>query len=271
MMKSMKCKKLCVILITLILLVSAAGCGKKNEYSAVKDDYISSYDKNTIIMNTSGDILEISVDDYNGVSFDYSQLVDYIKSEVEAYNKKVGGEKISFLQYGEKDGIVKSALLYNDFDSYNEFNNMNVTFSLYNAEYCDSIANEEFAKTHAAVAVSTDISDEDEEISDDQLAEAGLTRDEYEKRKAEQQQEQAEGKAPDVVTATFTDASSKETVDSSEITDGSIMMFTVPNAIDIKLDGGKFLYYNNHAVLSEDGVMSTDGEGTAIVVFKMNY
>ena len=49
------------------------------------------------------------------------------------------------------------------------------------------------------------------------------------------------------------------------------MMFTVPNAIDIKLDGGKFLYMNSHAAFLEDGTVRTDGNGTAIVVFVMSY
>ncbi len=264
-------KMITAVLTALALLTALVGCGKKdNEYNITNKDYFSDYDTDTIIMDENGDILEISIDDYSDVTFDYSGLSDYIKNEVKAYNDKAGAEKISFVQFDNNDGIVKSAIIYNDFDSYNDFNNMNVTFSLYNEEYCNEIANEEFVKLNAA-SMSDETEETDEEVSDAELAEAGLTRAEYDDLKREQDKEKEDGKVPEVITATFTDASTNDVVDSSSITDESIMMFTVPGAIDIKLDGGEFLYYNKHAVLDSSGTISTDGEGVAIIVFKMNF
>ena len=257
--------------ILLTFALGLTGCGKqKYEYNAVKEDYLSAYDRDTIIMDNNGDILEISVDDYTDVTFDYSGLSDYIKKEVDDYNAKIGKNKINFLQYGQSDGIVKSAIKYNDFDSYNDFNNMDVKFTLYNEEYCNQIANEEFARKNAAMEAEKDEED-DEEVTDAELAEAGLTREEYEERKEQQRKEKEEGKAPEVVTATFTDAANGEIVDASVVNGKNAMMFTVPNAIDIKLDGGKFLYMNSHAAFLEDGTVRTDGNGTAIVVFIMSY
>ena len=256
-MKLKKWGRLFPVLLLLLLVFTA--CGKKAEDTTAETaeveekDYIGETARNTIKLSPDGNVLEICVEDFSSVSLDENELKEYIRSEVDGYNEKLGVNKISFRQMKIEGKIVKLAISYSDLDTYASFNRMSVKLSSYNAAEADRIAAEEAAK-HKAEERKT----EAPVISDAELAEAGYSAEDLELQTTE------EDKADEEVKAEFTSSSGKS-VGSDEIPSGENLMLVTDERIAVELESGQIQYVNEHATF-QDGAALTDGDGTAVLV-----
>jgi len=245
--------------VLLLLLMGLTSCGRNNEASTTaatevrEKDYIGETARNTIKLSPDGNVLEICVEDFSSVSFEEEELKDYIRSEVDGYNEKLGVNKISFRQMKIEGNIVKLAISYSDLDTYASFNRMSVKLSSYNAGEADRIASEEAAK-HKAEERKT----EAPAISDAELAEAGYSAEDLEIPST------GEDKEDENVKAVFTSSSGKK-VDSDEIPSGENLMLVTDERIAVELESGQIQYVNQHATF-QDGAALTDGDGTAVLV-----
>ncbi len=246
-------KKNCIaVLLGITMLVALASCGRKKEEAteAPDQDYIGSVSENTIILNQSGRIMEIAVEDYSGLTYKPEEVKSFIRNEIDTFNREKGAVKVSFLQMKQEGDVIKTAISYNDIASYNAFNNLDMKLTVYSAETANKVASEEAKKRAAA--------EPKKEISDAELAEAGYDASSMEESEKESLVEEK------AVTAAFKDGSGNA-VGSDAIDVNENMMLITNEKLNIRLEGGKILYGNDHAEVKE-GVARTDGEGTAIVV-----
>jgi hypothetical protein len=238
-----------------ILMACLTACGKKEEPTTAmpEKEYIGNTARNTVRLSSHGNVLEIAVEDYTGVTYNIEELKTYIQSEVDAYNKSVGVNKVSFREIRQEGDIVKTAISYSDLDAYTEFNRMAVTLSSYNAAEADRIAEEEAARFKA---------EEDTEappqISDAELAEAGYDPEQMDQSQMEQLTE------AEKVTAVFYGPEGNQ-VASEKIDSSQNMMLVTTEAISVELEDGRLLYVNEHGKFSDNSII-TDGEGTAVIV-----
>ena len=109
-------------------------------------------------------------------------------------------------------------------------------------------------------------------LSDEELAEAGYTREDVESGALEQNIEGvASGTDAEPVVATFTDASSGAEIVSSDI-DSKYMMFITDQKTAVKFDDGNVLYYTGNASRGRtDKEVICNGEGKTVIVFEFNY
>jgi len=238
-----------------MLMACLTACGKKEEPTTAmpEKEYIGNTARNTVRLSSHGNVLEIAVEDYTGVTYNIEELKTYIQSEVDAYNKSVGVNKVSFREIRQEGDIVKTAISYSDLDAYTEFNRMAVTLSSYNAAEADRIAEEEAARFKA---------EEDTEappqISDAELAEAGYDPEQMDQSQMEQLTE------AEKVTAVFYGPEGNQ-VASEKIDSSQNMMLVTTEAISVELEDGRLLYVNEHGKFSDNSII-TDGEGTAVIV-----
>ncbi len=251
-------RKNCIsVLLMLSLIAVLCACGKKEEATeAPEQDFIGSASENTIEISQSGRILEIAVEDYSGVTYKASELRGFIQGEIDAFNKEKGAAKISFLQMKQEGDLVKTAISYNDVSSYNAFNHVDLKLTVYSAQTANQVAAEE-AKRYAAAEP------EKKTLSEAELAEAGYDASSMEQSEIDSLVEEK------AVTATFSDAGGNK-IGSDAIEVNENMMLVTDQKMNVRLEGGKLLYVNDHATI-RDGIASTDGEGTAIVVLFLGF
>ncbi len=247
--------------ILLLLLVTLTACGKKEENTEAttieirEKDYIGDTARNTIRLSPDGNVLEISVEDFSTITIDEKELKDYIQSEVDGYNTKLGVSKISFRQMKIEGNVVKLAISYSDLETYASFNRMSVKLSAYDAAAADRVAQEEEAK-HQAEERQT----ETPVISDAELAEAGYSPEDL----TEEGQSTESNPVEKIIKASFT-GTAGNMVTSDEIPSGENLMLVTDERIAVELESGQIQYVNQHAVI-QDGDAITDGDGTAIIV-----
>lgn len=257
-----------------LMLGSVVGCGKKVEETNEKIpevNYVGSATSNTLTLYPDGSLMEVACEDYSDANFLYQDLQNYIDTEINSYNQKEGVSKISLLQYQDAFGLIKTAIKYSDFDTYVSFNNMEMKLTAYDVNQADEIAKEE-AEKRLQISSSTDTtSNVKHEISAEELAEAGYSLEQIQAaEEGSAAAELSEGISVEDTVATFTDVDTQKVVKSSEISTDGNMMLIVDEKMDIRLESGKILYTNEHASV-EGGVATTDGSGTAIIVFYVTY
>jgi uncharacterized lipoprotein YehR (DUF1307 family) len=251
-------KATAMLFVTAVLCIGLVGCGKKKEEETLSEtDYIGSTSVDTISLNGDGSILEIACDDYSDVTFDYSDLEQYIQDEISSFNSQNGADKVTLLQYQDVGGVVRAAIQYADWDSYNAFNGTGYTVVDFDAEYCDLLVQK-------ALGLDLEESTEAVEISEEELAEIGMTAEDLEQEAQENQE---------TVTATFTDAVMGGEVDSAEIEAISqagtpYQMICIDSEMTFSVPDSEILYINSHATLEDSHSVSVDGTGTAVIVFK---
>ena len=139
MLKMLRMKKNVIMLLAALMVLCQAGCTVpfrigQSEDEEASFDYTGQYDMDTLIFEKDGHLTEIAVDDYSSENFEYGDLEQYIKNSIDQFNLRESSKKITFLQYSDDNGIIRSAIRYSNVDAYNKFNNFESEFSLYDAE-----------------------------------------------------------------------------------------------------------------------------------------
>jgi len=253
------------IFMIVIMLFSLAGCGKKKEedVEVEKVSYIGDITENTLQFNSDGTLLEISCEDFSGTEVDTSNLEAYIKSEIDTFNAQEGVDKVSFKEYIEENGLVRTAIQFSDIDAFNAFNGMSLEISMYKPDPADEIV-----KAEAASASDAIVTVEAEEINEEELAEAGYDIDDLESLEEEVASE-SDAELPTV--ATFTDASTFDVINSDEINGDSFMMVVTDEPMNYNIKGGKILFFNKYAELVDESTAKATENGRSVIVYKFNY
>lgn len=114
-------KKICLLFTTILLMAVLAGCGNSAQ----------NYDKNTLIINKNGSIVEVAVEDFQDSSVKEDEIESYIEGQISAYRES-SGKKVSKKSIDADDmGQVRLVLNYEDMESYNGFNSLNDTLQDY--------------------------------------------------------------------------------------------------------------------------------------------
>lgn len=258
-----------IFVLCALMCLMLSGCGKKKPQEEEERNYIGNVTQDTITIFGDGSIQEIACDDYSNVSFDYSELEQYIKDSIDEYDQNNGQDKITFLQYSNLDGVVRTAIRYSDIDVYNDFNKTAYRISDYDAAACDSVAQKAVEAELDAVP-EEDTEQDISSMSAEELAEAGLSPEDI------QQEEAVETITQEAVLATFTDASGGGEVNSAQVgenaTGGTLQMIFVDSEIYLSIPDADILYVNGHASLQDAHNAHTDGKGTAIIIYSnINY
>lgn len=268
-MKKNRFRKAAVLLLGAVLCIGLTGCGKSKDKEPEKTDYIGNVTQDTITLYGDGSIIEIACEDYSGVAFDYSDLEQYIKDEVADYNSRAGQDKITFLQYSDEGGVVRTALQYSDMDTYNDFNKTSYWITDYDAALCDELAQAKIKADRKDSETSGGTEGELSAMSEEELAEIGLSAEDLEK------EEVVETISEETVLATFTDAASGSEISSAQIQEASdagtpYKMIRIDSKLYFSLPDGEILYMNSHAAASDPQNAHTDGIGEAIIIYS-NY
>ena len=262
--------KLVAVCLIFVMLLSTASCGKKDENTSDEPveavSVMGDIRENTLKLSPNGSILEIACEDYSGTSVDVTGLEQYIKSEIDKYNSETGTNDVTFTEYKEENGFVRTAISYSNMDAYNDFNALDILVSLYNKDEVDEIAKEYTAsQTDAAVAAPIDTAD----ISEEELAAAGYDLEDLEELE-EEQDIPGISTSTDAV-ATFTDASTKETVKSGDIDNSSYMMIVTSEKYNFVFNGGKVLYTNRFCEALNENTVSASGDGKSIIIYTYEF
>ena len=265
-------KKLSLLFLSVIMMIMISACGKKEEEEAkpeyVRPDIFEGYEQSTLILKQDGSIVEIAIQDYNGSGVDYSQLKTYIEEEVKNANSTLNSDCIALTDYFDDNGVIKAAIHYTDINAYNYFNGTDYILSSYDHEKCDAL-----------VTVPEDEEEDEDkidyaelaELSDEELAEAGFTREDVENALSEESDETASPQDAESIIATFTDAENGQVVDSTDIS-SEYMLFITNNEVDLEFENGDIFYTNNNvSVMSDKKTAVCSGKGWAFIVFKFNY
>lgn len=169
-------------------------------------NYAKQYDKNTLVVNRNGSLVEVSVEDFKDSSVKAEDLSAYIEEQVDNYNSDAGND-IKMVSIDTEDmSHVKLVLSYKNVESYDAFNLLE--YSL------------------------TDVNN---------VEEASLT-------------------------GSFTSAEDKKVNPADIIAEGKGKVLILSEATDVVIKG-TVLYYNDE-VTYKDGVATTSGEKTAVIIFK---
>ena len=266
-------KKIITLVLALTLILSLAACGKTEEEKPeyIRPDIFEGYDESTLVLRADGSILEIAIRDYNSAGIDYSNVKEYITGQIDSANSASGTNNISLTGFTDEAGIVRVAIEYTDINSYNTFNGLDMVLAAYDKDVCDEIARA-YAPIPEAEPV-VEVEDIDwESLSDEELADAGYTREDVENGLLAQNLEEAASVTDAAsIVATFTDATSGAETNSEDI-DPMYMMFITDQNTVVKFEDGDVLYFNSFAEkTSKENEILCSGEGKAVIVFQFNY
>lgn len=101
--------------ILLLALFSAlifvfTGCGKLEELT-----------QNSIIVNKDGSIEVIMVDTFDKNYYNESELMNFVNTEVNAYNQAHGTDKITVGDHSLADGVMTLNMTFADMETYNNY------------------------------------------------------------------------------------------------------------------------------------------------------
>lgn len=106
-------KKISGIIMILMLAAVCTGC----------TNYAEKYSKNTLVVKSSGKIVEVAVEDFKNTKVKAEDLTTYIKEQIDAYNKENGWHCVKQKTLLTDDlKNVKLVIQYKNIDAYNGFN-----------------------------------------------------------------------------------------------------------------------------------------------------
>ena len=184
--KSFTIKKLLAMTLAAAMLTGFSACTNPfeepdpeplTEEAYVAPSLLGDTAENTLVFRSDGTLMEISVEDYNGTDIDVSGLETYIKDSITEYNSSNGANRLSMLEYEERDGVVRTAIQYSDINTYNNFNMVDILIDGYDKDAADEVAQ---AEAEARLKAKPVVKVEELEIDEEALAEAGYSLDDIE-------------------------------------------------------------------------------------------
>lgn len=112
-------KKIILYTTLIFAFIMLAGCSKE-EIFLTSDDVVS----NTLLLKRDGTIYVAIVEDFDKGYYNLAELNEFISSEVEAYNQKVGSKEVTIEELNIKNSKAVMILGYTKLEHYSAFNNI---------------------------------------------------------------------------------------------------------------------------------------------------
>jgi hypothetical protein len=116
-------KKMALCILMLLLIVGTAGCRKEEKFITADEVTV-----NTILAKSNGVLQVATVEDFNKSYYDLNELKKFIAGEIDAYNKKAGGDKITINDVKLRGGKAIMLLTYTGMDQYAAFNGVSAAY-----------------------------------------------------------------------------------------------------------------------------------------------
>lgn len=116
-------KKLALCILMLLVILGTAGCRKEEKF--ITADEVT---ENTILAKSNGILQVATVEDFSKSYYELSELKKFITGEIDAYNKKAGGEKITIDDVKLRSGKAIMLLNYTGMDQYAAFNEVSAAY-----------------------------------------------------------------------------------------------------------------------------------------------
>ncbi len=116
-------KKLVLSAVLVFLLLGAVGCSRADLKIDSKDITVD-----TILAKKNGELRVATVEEFNKSYYDLSELQNFVKQQVDLYNKKIGEEKVTVDAIEQKEGKAIMLLTYSGMDQYASFNEVSAAY-----------------------------------------------------------------------------------------------------------------------------------------------
>lgn len=113
-------KRLLGILLALCCCILFFGCSRKKENMLEAGEV----KVNTLLINSNGTVQSSLVEEFNKSYYVKSELEDYIRKEIEKYNRRAGTEAVSMHSLEVTDGVASVVFNYADLSHYADFNHV---------------------------------------------------------------------------------------------------------------------------------------------------
>ncbi|HHU73692.1 MAG TPA: hypothetical protein GXZ28_03595 [Clostridiales bacterium] len=117
-------KKLILCILFLLSFISITACRKKEEIVITAEDIRT----NTLLAKNNGGLQVATVEDFDKTYYNYSELSEFVKKEVDTYNKKAGGDKITIDSLELREGKAILVLSFSGMDQYCNFNETSAAY-----------------------------------------------------------------------------------------------------------------------------------------------
>lgn len=116
-------KKLVLCTIILLCIIGTVGCKRKEIF--ITADVIS---ENTMLAKVDGKLQVITVEAFDKSYYKLSELSEFVKKEINAYNEKAGSEKVIIDDLRLRNGKAIMLLTYSGMDQYTNFNEVSAAY-----------------------------------------------------------------------------------------------------------------------------------------------
>lgn len=116
-------RKLVFCITVLLFIISAVGCRKEEIIITTEEITV-----NTLLAKANGELQVATVEEFEKPYYNLTELEEFVANEIDVYNQKAGGEKISFEDIKLKDGRAIILLSYTGMDQYTAFNQVTAAY-----------------------------------------------------------------------------------------------------------------------------------------------
>lgn len=122
-------KKVILCIFVLLFLAGMTGCSQKEIKITAED-----ISENTLLVKRNGAVQMAIVEDFDKPYYNYSELEEFVKKEVTAYNDKAGGKEITIDEIILKENKAIMLLSFSGMAHYSAFQNVAAAFFSANTE-----------------------------------------------------------------------------------------------------------------------------------------
>lgn len=110
-------KKVILCAMLLMFMFSAVSCSKDEIFLTPEE-----LSTNTLVARTNGNLQVATIEEFDKSYYKLEELENFIKKEIDTYNKKSGKDEISVDKIESHDGKAVMILSYNGMEPYSTFN-----------------------------------------------------------------------------------------------------------------------------------------------------
>lgn len=116
-------KKVILGAMLLLSLLGIAGCTNK-DISIITEEV----SVNTFVAKANGQLQVATVEEFDKDYYNLKELTEFVAKEIDLYNQKAGGNKITMDDLQKKNGKAIMLLSYSDMGQYTAFNNVTAAY-----------------------------------------------------------------------------------------------------------------------------------------------
>jgi hypothetical protein len=116
-------KKLIFCAVLLLFVASAVSCRKEDRILKTEDITV-----NTMLAKPDGKLQVAIVDTFDKDYYNLTELEEFAKNEINVYNQKAGGNKVTMDDVREKNGDAIILMSYDGMEQYSNFNQVTAAY-----------------------------------------------------------------------------------------------------------------------------------------------